>query len=159
MGTLGEKEKARLKRKKRVRKNMFGTEERPRLSVFRSARHVYAQVVVEGLYGARLSLAGLSLSPRLGDWPGSIAVHQPANGLFLRYNYRPTDKRLEIAYETNHQAPTFPLHLLLPPGFTPGGARLDGAPLAWEQLTLGQDTYLTATLPTGYHFLVVESHD
>ena len=47
MGTLSEREKARLKRKKRVRKNMFGTEERPRLSVFRSARHVYAQVVVD----------------------------------------------------------------------------------------------------------------
>jgi hypothetical protein len=86
-------------------------------------------------------------------------VRQPANGLFLLYNYQPAAERLEIAYETNHQAPTFPLNLLLPPGFTPAEAQLDGAPLAWEQFALGQDTYLMATLPTGRHFLVVESHD
>lgn len=35
----------REKRKKRIRKKIFGTAERPRLSVFRSARHVYAQVI------------------------------------------------------------------------------------------------------------------
>lgn len=33
------------RRKKRIRKKIFGTEERPRLSIFRSSRHVYAQVV------------------------------------------------------------------------------------------------------------------
>lgn len=35
----------RLKRKKRIRKKIHGTPERPRLSVFRSAKHIYAQVV------------------------------------------------------------------------------------------------------------------
>lgn len=33
------------RRKRRIRKKIFGTQERPRLSLFRSARHVYAQVV------------------------------------------------------------------------------------------------------------------
>ena len=33
------------RRKKRIRKKIDGTAERPRLSVFRSARHVYAQVI------------------------------------------------------------------------------------------------------------------
>jgi len=37
--------KAALRRKYHVRKKMFGTAERPRLSVFRSNRHVYVQVV------------------------------------------------------------------------------------------------------------------
>ncbi|CAG0971833.1 partial 50S ribosomal protein L18, partial [Anaerolineae bacterium] len=32
-------------RKKRIRKKVFGSSERPRLSVFRSAKHIYAQVV------------------------------------------------------------------------------------------------------------------
>ena len=35
----------RLRRKKRVRKNVFGSAERPRLTVFRSLRNVYAQIV------------------------------------------------------------------------------------------------------------------
>ena len=36
---------ARLRRHKRVRKHVVGTPERPRLNVFRSAHHIYAQVV------------------------------------------------------------------------------------------------------------------
>ena len=35
----------RLRRKKRIRKKISGTAERPRLSIFRSASHVYAQVI------------------------------------------------------------------------------------------------------------------
>ncbi|MDY6837953.1 MAG: 50S ribosomal protein L18 [Thermodesulfobacteriota bacterium] len=47
MGRLSKKKEARLKRKRRVRKRVFGTQDRPRLTVFRSARHMYAQVVVD----------------------------------------------------------------------------------------------------------------
>jgi large subunit ribosomal protein L18 len=39
-----DKEK-RLKRKKRVRAKIFGTKERPRLSVFRTNQHFYAQII------------------------------------------------------------------------------------------------------------------
>ena len=35
----------RERRKLRIRSKISGTEERPRLSVFRSAKHIYAQVV------------------------------------------------------------------------------------------------------------------
>jgi len=35
----------REKRKKRVRHNVFGTTQRPRLSVFRSHKQIYAQVI------------------------------------------------------------------------------------------------------------------
>ena len=37
--------KAALRRKYHVRKKVFGTPDRPRLSVFRSNRHIYAQVI------------------------------------------------------------------------------------------------------------------
>ena len=47
MGALSLKQKAYLRRKRRVRKKIYGSQERPRLSVFRSARHIYAQVVVD----------------------------------------------------------------------------------------------------------------
>jgi large subunit ribosomal protein L18 len=45
MAFLNLKKQARLKRKKRIRKKMIGTPERPRLCVFRSTKHIYAQVV------------------------------------------------------------------------------------------------------------------
>ena len=35
----------RARRKRRIRKKVNGTTERPRLSVFRTARHIYAQVI------------------------------------------------------------------------------------------------------------------
>ncbi|NRA64430.1 MAG: 50S ribosomal protein L18 [Pseudobacteriovorax sp.] len=45
MGNANKKTQLRLKRKRRIRKKVSGTAERPRLSVFRSARHLYAQVI------------------------------------------------------------------------------------------------------------------
>jgi len=39
------KEDKRLRRKASIRKKVSGTPERPRLSVFRSAKHIYAQVI------------------------------------------------------------------------------------------------------------------
>lgn len=45
MSKMNEKQALRLKRKKRIRKKLEGSAERPRLSIFRSARHVYAQVI------------------------------------------------------------------------------------------------------------------
>src|ERR1700730_17657576 len=40
-----QKQTVRFKRKKRIRARMEGTLERPRLSVFRSNRHIYVQLV------------------------------------------------------------------------------------------------------------------
>jgi large subunit ribosomal protein L18 len=45
MGTAKTRKQARLKRKGSIRKKMSGTPDRPRLSVFRSSRHIYAQVI------------------------------------------------------------------------------------------------------------------
>jgi len=44
MGVLSKAE-ARQKRKKRIRKKLSGTTERPRLTVFRSAKNIYAQII------------------------------------------------------------------------------------------------------------------
>lgn len=45
MSTTTDKSKARARRHHRVRKKVVGTPERPRLSVFRSGRHIYAQLI------------------------------------------------------------------------------------------------------------------
>ena len=50
------KELRRIKIKRRVRKNIFGTTERPRLSVFRSNKQIYAQVI-DDLTGKTLAAA------------------------------------------------------------------------------------------------------
>ena len=44
----------RLKRKRRIRKRLSGTEQKPRMSVFRSARHMYVQVI-DDVTGATLA--------------------------------------------------------------------------------------------------------
>ena len=40
-----DRRRARLRRHRRVRKNVIGSAGRPRLTVFRSARHIYVQVI------------------------------------------------------------------------------------------------------------------
>lgn len=45
MGAINSKKKARLKRKIRIRKKISGTPDKPRLSVFRSACHIYVQII------------------------------------------------------------------------------------------------------------------
>ena len=40
-----QKRLARLRRHRRVRKRVFGTPERPRLNVYRSLTHIYAQII------------------------------------------------------------------------------------------------------------------
>lgn len=45
MSAPANKKNARLKRQVRIRKKIRGTTERPRLNVFKSAAHIYAQVI------------------------------------------------------------------------------------------------------------------
>ncbi|GIO28760.1 50S ribosomal protein L18 [Ornithinibacillus bavariensis] len=45
MITKPDKNVARKRRHNRVRKNLFGTAERPRLNVYRSNKHIYAQLI------------------------------------------------------------------------------------------------------------------
>jgi large subunit ribosomal protein L18 len=54
------KEEHRKKRHKRVRKKVKGTSERPRLSVFRSARNMYAQIIDDEKGHTLLGLSTLS---------------------------------------------------------------------------------------------------
>lgn len=45
MGKTDKKRVARLRRHRRVRAKLFGTNDRPRLNVFRSSEHIYAQLI------------------------------------------------------------------------------------------------------------------
>jgi large subunit ribosomal protein L18 len=45
MGATEPKRLARIKRRRRIRKRIKGTTGRPRLCVFRSTKHIYAQII------------------------------------------------------------------------------------------------------------------
>ncbi len=48
MNVASNRRQARQKRQVRVRRKVRGTSERPRLCIFRSARHIYAQIIEDG---------------------------------------------------------------------------------------------------------------
>ena len=58
----------RLRRKKAIRKRIRGTEGRPRLTIFRSSKHIYAQVIDDD-NGCTLASAS-TLSPEMVDHQG-----------------------------------------------------------------------------------------
>lgn len=63
------KQRQRGRRRWRVRNRIFGTPQRPRLAVFRSAKHVYAQVIDD--LESRTLVAASSLEPAMRDQLGS----------------------------------------------------------------------------------------
>jgi len=75
-----EKKIAQLKRKKRVRKKIRGSSEMPRLTVFKSAKHVYAQIIddTSGYTLVAASTLSKELRPKAkgisGNTKGAILV-------------------------------------------------------------------------------------
>ena len=72
MGAVSRAE-ARLNRKKRVRKKVRGTPEKPRLCVFRSSRHIYTQIIDDSVGKTLASMSSLSddLKPKIGKNGGN----------------------------------------------------------------------------------------
>lgn len=75
MGKTSQKTIIRLKRQVRVRKKVRGTAERPRLNVFKSANHIYAQLIddVRGITLAAASTRSDGLAQQ-GEHTGNKAA-------------------------------------------------------------------------------------
>ena len=56
---LQKKAVSRLRRKRHTRKKIYGTANRPRLSVFRSAKHIYGQIIDDDARTTLLSASSL----------------------------------------------------------------------------------------------------
>ena len=72
------KNATRVRRHSRIRKRVFGTQERPRLNVYRSTVHIYAQVI-DDTTGRTLAAAtsldkGLRSDVSGGNIAGAVAV-------------------------------------------------------------------------------------
>jgi len=68
----------RKKRHKSLRKKMTGTPERPRLVVFRSAKHIYAQVIDD--LSSKTVVAASHLMPKKADKKAAAGGDSLANG-------------------------------------------------------------------------------
>ena len=80
-----EKYIARHKRQKRVRKKITGTRQRPRLSVFKSLKHIYAQVIDDEV--GNTLIAASTLSSELKDsasTQGNVSAAQQVGTLIAR---------------------------------------------------------------------------
>ena len=73
MGSVSSAE-ARKRRQRRVRKKVLGTSERPRLCVFRSSRHIYAQIIDDstGSVLAQASTVSKDLREKLPQPKGNV---------------------------------------------------------------------------------------
>ena len=69
----------RLKRHKRVRAHISGTAERPRLVVFRSAKHIYAQVIDDQV-GKTLAAADTN-EKDFGAYGGNVEAAKKLGGM------------------------------------------------------------------------------
>lgn len=94
MITKGDKNKARLKRHLRVRKKINGTVQRPRLSVYRSSKHIYAQLIddVSGVTLAAASTLDKELVANIGNGGSVEAARQVGELIAKRAKAKGVDK-------------------------------------------------------------------
>ena len=64
-----DKEKHRARKKQHIRKNVVGNAERPRLAVFRSLKHMYAQLIDDSANKTLLTVSSLSKDIAKGNLP------------------------------------------------------------------------------------------
>jgi len=71
-----ERRLSRLRRHRRVRKRLSGTPDRPRLAVFRSLRHIYAQVIDDA--AGRTLASASTMEPEVRGKVGGTSKREQA---------------------------------------------------------------------------------
>lgn len=80
---LANKNERRERRKKRVRKKVFGTTVRPRLTVFRSLGHIYAQIIDDTTSSTLVSASTMDQEIRKSDKTGPKSAMSKQVGVLL----------------------------------------------------------------------------
>ncbi len=81
MAKTNPKTVARAKRVRRIRKKIVGTTERPRLRVFKSNKHIYAQIIDDSLGKTIASMSTLDKNFDLGDEKGKMSAAKVVGGM------------------------------------------------------------------------------
>ena len=84
---------ARKRRHERIRRTLHGTSERPRLNVFRSLQHIYAQVIDDEL--GHTLVAASTLDPMLRDELKGLTKSEQASRIGKRVAEIATAKGLK----------------------------------------------------------------
>ncbi len=94
---MSEKQERRYKRHKRIRAKIFGTKERPRLCIFRSSKHIYAQMIDDekGLTIVEASDIGQKPKTKLPSMEAKVEKRTKSS-LTIQ---KPLTGKIEIAYE------------------------------------------------------------
>lgn len=76
---VSKREQDRVRRHQRLRRRVFGTPERPRLNVFRSTSHIYAQVIDDTVGRTLVSASSMDKEVKGalktgGNLPAAVAV-------------------------------------------------------------------------------------
>lgn len=71
MSRTSQKVVGRLRRKQHIKKTVRGTPERPRLSIFRSSKHIYAQIIDDETGRTLAAASSLSAEVKSGEASGS----------------------------------------------------------------------------------------
>jgi len=117
MATINKKE-ARLRRKKRVRKRIKGVPETPRLSVFKSSKHIYAQIIDDISSNTLVDASSLSKDLRsqvhgkggnregaafIGEWIAKRALEKGINQVVFDRNGFIYHGRVKVLAESARQ--------------------------------------------------------
>jgi len=93
MGDRLDRAKARRRRHRRVRKRVSGTSTRPRLNVYRSTSHVYAQVIDD--VAGRTLVAASSIDRELRDQMKGLNKSEQASAVGRALARRATEKGIQ----------------------------------------------------------------
>ena len=89
-----DKNKIRIRKHERVRKKIAGTPERPRLNVYRSLNHIYAQVI-DDTAGSTLAAASTLDAALKGALPGGGGNKEAAKAVGLLIAKKAVDKGIK----------------------------------------------------------------
>ena len=95
------KHRRQLRRRNHVRRKIRGTAERPRLTIFRSSKHIYAQIVddLSGLTLASASTAGKEMKTKV-PYGGNVNAAKAVGQLIAE---RAKEKGIgQVAFDRGH---------------------------------------------------------